>query len=68
MLFPVRKIGINSMVSSVLKQVSFLVASAYGNIWSTDDKVSVVKKDKIQALAGGGEDSVAYIMLYRAVV
>ncbi|KAJ9092675.1 hypothetical protein QFC21_006740 [Naganishia friedmannii] len=33
-----------------------------------DDKVSVVKKDKIQALAGGGEDSVAYIMLYRAVV
>lgn len=33
-----------------------------------DDKVSVVKKDKIQALAGGGEDSVAYIMLYRAIV
>ncbi|GHJ89851.1 hypothetical protein NliqN6_6253 [Naganishia liquefaciens] len=33
-----------------------------------DDKVSTVKKDKIQALAGGGEDSVAYILLYRAVV
>lgn len=35
---------------------------------SSDDKVSTVKKDKIQALAGGGEDSVAYILLYRAVV
>jgi hypothetical protein len=34
----------------------------------SDDKVSTVKKDKIQALAGGGEDSVAYILLYRAVV
>jgi ubiquitin carboxyl-terminal hydrolase 14 len=33
-----------------------------------DDKVSTVKKEKIQALAGGGEDSVAYILLYRAVV
>lgn len=31
-----------------------------------DDKVSVVGRDKIQALDGGGEDSVAYILLYRA--
>ncbi|SNX83511.1 related to ubiquitin-specific protease [Melanopsichium pennsylvanicum] len=31
-----------------------------------DDKVSVVGRDKIQALDGGGEDSVAYILLYRS--
>ena len=30
-----------------------------------DDKVSVVKRDKILALEGGGEDSVAYVLLYR---
>lgn len=31
-----------------------------------DDKVSVVGRDKIQQLDGGGEDSVAYILLYRS--
>ncbi|SPO25073.1 related to ubiquitin-specific protease [Ustilago trichophora] len=31
-----------------------------------DDKVSVVGRDKITALDGGGEDSVAYILLYRS--
>ncbi|KAN0065417.1 deubiquitinating enzyme [Thecaphora frezii] len=31
-----------------------------------DDKVSVVPRDKIRSLDGGGEDSVAYILLYRA--
>ena len=31
-----------------------------------DDKVSTVRRDKIQALDGGGEDSVAYILLYRS--
>ena len=31
-----------------------------------DDKVSVVGRDKIAALDGGGEDSVAYILLYRS--
>lgn len=31
-----------------------------------DDKVSVVTRDKIVALEGGGEDSVAYILLYRS--
>jgi hypothetical protein len=31
-----------------------------------DDKVSIVNKDKILALDGGGEDSVAYILLYRS--
>lgn len=30
-----------------------------------DDKVSVVKQEKIQSLDGGGEDSTAYILLYR---
>jgi ubiquitin carboxyl-terminal hydrolase 14 len=30
-----------------------------------DDKVSVVDKDKITSLDGGGEDSTAYILLYR---
>lgn len=33
-----------------------------------DDKVSVVGRDKILALEGGGEDSVAYILLYRSPV
>ncbi|KAJ9101625.1 hypothetical protein QFC20_005154 [Naganishia adeliensis] len=33
-----------------------------------DEKVSMVGKDKIQALAGGGEDSVAYMLLYRAAM
>ena len=32
-----------------------------------DDKVSVVNKDKILSLDGGGEDSTAYILLYRCV-
>ncbi|TXT13476.1 hypothetical protein VHUM_00843 [Vanrija humicola] len=32
-----------------------------------DEKVSVVTADKIQTLDGGGEDSVAYILLYRAI-
>lgn len=32
-----------------------------------DDRVSVVKQDKIQGLDGGGEDSTAYILLYRYV-
>nr|CCM73231.1 CNG04540p [Kwoniella mangrovensis] len=32
-----------------------------------DDKVSVVTADKILSMDGGGEDSVAYILLYRAV-
>ncbi|KAG8984456.1 deubiquitinating enzyme [Tulasnella sp. JGI-2019a] len=31
-----------------------------------DDKVSVVKQDKIVQLDGGGEDSSAYILLYRS--
>lgn len=31
-----------------------------------DDRVSVVGADRIEGLAGGGEDSVAYILLYRA--
>ncbi|EST05854.1 Ubiquitin domain protein [Kalmanozyma brasiliensis GHG001] len=31
-----------------------------------DDKVSLVGRDKITALDGGGEDSVAYILLYRS--
>ncbi|CEH19499.1 cysteine proteinase [Ceraceosorus bombacis] len=31
-----------------------------------DDRVSTVSKDKIRALDGGGEDSVAYILLYRS--
>ncbi|KAG8702714.1 deubiquitinating enzyme [Ceratobasidium sp. 395] len=31
-----------------------------------DDKVSVVTREKIAALDGGGEDSTAYILLYRA--
>lgn len=30
-----------------------------------DDRVSIVKQDKIQSLDGGGEDSTAYILLYR---
>ncbi|KAA1104684.1 deubiquitinating enzyme [Puccinia graminis f. sp. tritici] len=30
-----------------------------------DEKVSVVHKDKILGLDGGGEDSIAYILLYR---
>lgn len=32
-----------------------------------DDKVSTVTADKILTLDGGGEDSVAYILLYRAI-
>lgn len=32
-----------------------------------DDKVSVVNKEKILTLDGGGEDSTAYILLYRFV-
>ncbi|OCF41830.1 hypothetical protein I317_04340 [Kwoniella heveanensis CBS 569] len=32
-----------------------------------DDKVSTVKADKILSMDGGGEDSVAYILVYRAV-
>lgn len=32
-----------------------------------DDRVSVVKQDKITSLDGGGEDSTAYILLYRYV-
>jgi len=31
-----------------------------------DEKVSPVRRDQITALEGGGEDSVAYILLYRA--
>lgn len=31
-----------------------------------DDKVSVVNSEKIASLYGGGEDSVAYLLLYRA--
>ncbi|QRV83368.1 ubiquitin carboxyl-terminal hydrolase [Ceratobasidium sp. AG-Ba] len=31
-----------------------------------DDKVSVVTREKISTLDGGGEDSTAYILLYRA--
>ncbi|EPQ30779.1 uncharacterized protein PFL1_01680 [Pseudozyma flocculosa PF-1] len=31
-----------------------------------DDRVSVVPREKIMTLDGGGEDSVAYILLYRA--
>jgi ubiquitin carboxyl-terminal hydrolase 14 len=30
-----------------------------------DDKVSIVNRDKISLLDGGGEDSTAYILLYR---
>lgn len=33
-----------------------------------DDKVSVVTADKILSMDGGGEDSVAYILLYRAAM
>lgn len=32
-----------------------------------DDKVSVVPREKIVTLDGGGEDSTAYILLYRYV-
>jgi hypothetical protein len=32
-----------------------------------DDKVSVVGRDKIGSLEGGGEDSAAYILVYRYV-
>lgn len=32
-----------------------------------DDKVSIVKQDKILTLDGGGEDSTAYILLYRSM-
>ncbi|KAL7424339.1 deubiquitinating enzyme [Cryptotrichosporon argae] len=32
-----------------------------------DDKVSAVSATKVQSLDGGGEDSAAYILLYRAV-
>jgi len=32
-----------------------------------DDKVSIVDQDKIATLEGGGEDSSAYILLYRAL-
>mgnify|MGYP001100199609 FL=1 len=31
-----------------------------------DDKVAIVPPEKIDMLYGGGEDSVAYILLYRA--
>jgi len=31
-----------------------------------DDQVSVVPADKLDSLSGGGEDSVAYLLLYRA--
>ena len=31
-----------------------------------DDKVTIVPPEKIEMLYGGGEDSVAYILLYRA--
>ncbi|MCO5590147.1 hypothetical protein L7F22_044116 [Adiantum nelumboides] len=31
-----------------------------------DEKVTVVQRDKISTLDGGGEDSVAYILLYRS--
>ncbi len=30
-----------------------------------DEKVSVIKQEKITTLDGGGEDSTAYILLYR---
>jgi ubiquitin carboxyl-terminal hydrolase 14 len=33
-----------------------------------DDRVSIVNKEKILNLDGGGEDSTAYILLYRYVV
>jgi ubiquitin carboxyl-terminal hydrolase 14 len=33
-----------------------------------DDKVSVVPVSKIMSLDGGGEDSTAYILLYRSKV
>ena len=33
-----------------------------------DDKVTVVPREKIMSLDGGGEDSVAYILLYRSKV
>lgn len=32
-----------------------------------DEKVSPVRREQITALEGGGEDSVAYILLYRYV-
>ncbi|KAG0143794.1 hypothetical protein CROQUDRAFT_660768 [Cronartium quercuum f. sp. fusiforme G11] len=32
-----------------------------------DDKVSIVKREKITTLDGGGEDSTAYLLLYRSV-
>ena len=32
-----------------------------------DEKVSTVTRAKIQSLDGGGEDSAAYILLYRSV-
>lgn len=35
---------------------------------TTDDKVSEVTADKVTSMDGGGEDSVAYILLYRYVV
>lgn len=39
-------------------------------LWPTrfdDEKVSIVNRDKIASLDGGGEDSAAYILLYRCV-
>ncbi len=57
--------GISSMVSeqavSLDTQCGFLIRFCY-----LDDKVSVVSREKILALEGGGEDSVAYILLYRS--
>ncbi|PWN26331.1 cysteine proteinase [Jaminaea rosea] len=45
-----------------------LVDQPFGEEWYKfdDEKVSVVGRDKITMLDGGGEDSTAYLLLYRA--
>lgn len=45
-----------------------LVDKPFGEEWYKfdDEKVSVVGRDKITLLDGGGEDSTAYLLLYRA--
>lgn len=31
-----------------------------------DSKVSIFPKEKLESIAGGGEDSAAYVLLYKA--
>ncbi len=52
---------VSEQAVSLDTQCGFLIRFCY-----LDDKVSVVSREKILALEGGGEDSVAYILLYRS--